>query len=194
VAEYSAITATSQTILGVLENACPRSEFASAMFEIYQAPQFQTPMEEGIAVFLYRISAGGRRNLPSRPGPERQVYRPPITMDLHYLLTAWARTAGKQQLLLGWAMRILADTPVLPPGMLNHYANSAVFHDDESVELVFDPLNMQDITALWDIFKPNMQACATYVARSVAIDSTVEVHQYREVQTHDFVMMKATND
>ncbi len=189
-ADYSAITATSQAILGLLETSCPKAEFDGAMFELYQASQFQNPLEEGIALFLYRISGGSRRNLPSRPGPERQTYRPPITLDLHYLLTAWAKTSGKQQLLLGWAIRSLADTPVLPPGLLNHYANSNVFHDDESVELIYDPLGLQDLTSLWDIFKPNLQACATYVARSVAIDSTVEVQQYREVQTHDFVFRK----
>ena len=160
------------------------------MFELYQASQFQSPMEEGIALFLYRVSGGSRRNLAPRPGPERQVYRPPITVDLHYLMTAWAKTAGKQQMLLGWAIRALADTPVLPPGLLNHYANAGVFHDDESVELVFDPLNLQDLTGLWDIFKPNLQACATYVARSVAIDSTVEVRLHPQVQTHEFVMTK----
>lgn len=158
------------------------------MFELYQASQFQNPMEEGIALFLYRISAGSRRNMPPRPGPRGEVFRPPIPLDLHYLLTAWAKTAGKQQLLLGWAIRALADTPILPPALLNDYANSDVFHEDESVELVFDPLNLQDLTGLWDIFKPNLQSCATYAARSVSIDSTVEVAQYRDVQTHDFAL------
>src|SRR6266566_1234096 len=103
VATFQAIAATGQAILGLLADACPKPEFAAARFELYQVNNFRSPMEEGISLYLYRVAvSGARRNLPPTVGPNGQRYRPPIPLDLHYMVSAWAKTAVKQQRLLGW--------------------------------------------------------------------------------------------
>lgn len=193
-ATYHAISATSAAILKLLETACPKPEFDGAQFELYQAKNFQNPMEEGVALYLYRIGSGSRRNLPSRVGPNGEHYRPPILVDLYYLLSVWGKTAAKQQMLLGWCIRELADTPVLPAGLLNHFApESGVFRAEESVELVFEPLPLQDLSNVFEPFKPNLQAAATYVGRMVMIDSDVVIGESRVVQTRGFDYGKVTN-
>src|SRR5262245_59958961 len=101
-ATYHAITATSQAILGLLESACPKPEFEGARFELYQATDFQNPMDEGVSLYLYRLASSSRRNLPPRPGPNGEKMRPPLPLDLYYMLTAWGKKADKQQRLLGW--------------------------------------------------------------------------------------------
>jgi hypothetical protein len=102
-ATYQAISVTGQAILGLLADACPRPEFASARFDLYQVRDFQSPMEEGVSLFLYRINvSGSRRVLPPTVGPDGRKYRPPIPLDLYYMLTAWSKTAARQQRLLGW--------------------------------------------------------------------------------------------
>src|SRR4030095_6295974 len=105
-ATSQAIAATGQAILGLLADACPKPEFSAASFELYQVSNFQTPMEEGLSLYLYRIVPNrSGQNLPPSVGPNGERYRPALPLDLHYVLTAWARTAVKQQRLLGWAMR-----------------------------------------------------------------------------------------
>src|SRR5690349_15219770 len=115
-ATYRAIAAISQAVLGMLEEACPRDEFAEAGFRLVQPSDFQIdtpPLAEGISLFLYRVTVNGSlRNLPPRLAPDGRRYRPALPLDLHYLITAWGRSVEKQQRLLGWALRTLEDTSI----------------------------------------------------------------------------------
>jgi hypothetical protein len=191
VATYHAIAALSQAILGLLEQACPKPEFAGVQFALYLASNFQNPMDEGVSLYLYRVGTSSRRNLPPRLGPSGERYRPPLPIDLYYLLTTWAKTPEKQQRLLGWCLRELGDMPILPSGLLNHYGPEPdTFHADETVELVFEPLSLQEMANLWEPLKPHLQVSATYVARMVTIESTLPVTDAGVVQTREFDFMK----
>lgn len=187
-ATFQAIAATGQAILGLLADACPKPEFAAARFELYQVINFQSPMEEGISLFLYRVAvSGARRNLPPSVGPDGQRYRPPIPLDLHYVVSAWAKTAIKQQRLLGWTIRMLEDVPILPAGMLNHYGpETEIFRPDETVELILDQLTLQDLNNLWSEIKVTPPLSVNYVARMIAIESTLELVEAAPVQTRVF--------
>jgi Pvc16 N-terminal domain len=190
-ATYHAIAATGEAIIALLRAACPKPEFANAQFVLYQASDFQNPMDEGISLYLYRISVNTTiRNRRPRLGPDGRRYPPSFPVDLHYLLTPWAKTAGRQQRLLGWAVRALEDTPILPRGLLNHGPDSETFLPNETVELVCDILSLQDIVNIWDAFKPNLQVSMPYVARMIAIDSTVELSEAPFVQTRAFGLEK----
>jgi hypothetical protein len=91
-------------------------------------------MDAGVSFFLYRIYPNGTHRAPSgRTTPEGQRYRTQLAVDLHFLLTAWAKDASLQHTIAGWMMRILEDTPSLPTGLLNHKIPN-VFHLDETME------------------------------------------------------------
>lgn len=187
-ATYHAIAATGQAILGLLAEARPKPEFAGAVLELYQATNFQHPMEEGISLFLYRVAVNlGQRNQATRPRPDGLRALRPLPLDLYYLLTPWSPTAERQQRLLGWAMRTLEDTPILPSGHLNRFAPEAdVFQSAETVELFYEPISLQDMVAIWDVFKPHQQLSVTYVARMVSIESTKGMPDAEPVQTRGF--------
>lgn len=188
-ATYAAIPAIGQALLGLLKQSCPKPEFAGASFELYQASNFKKPMEEGISLFLYRVTPStARRNLPGRVDAKGRRFRPPLPLDLHYLLTPWARTAAQQHKLLGWALRFLEDNPTLPANVLNHYGSQGMdpFLPDETVTLVFDPLGIQDFLNVWEVGKPNLQVSATYLARLIALDSTVAEEERPPVGERDF--------
>lgn len=187
-ASYQAIAATGQAILGLLADARPNGEFTNAQFDLYQSSSFQTPMEEGISLYLYRVSLNGsRRNLSPRPESADRRRRPPLPLDLHYLLTPWAKTPAKQHRLLGWAMRTLADSPILPSNLLNSPGpETGIFQPDETVELICEPLALQDAFNLWEGLKTKVQPSITYVARLVAIQSELELPVLPLVQTRGF--------
>jgi hypothetical protein len=188
VASYGAIAAAGQALLGLLADACPKPEFATARFELYQAQDLKEPMDDGVALYLYRVAINGsQRNLPARVLADGRRFKPGLPLDLHYLLIPWAREAVKQQRLLGWCMRAIEDMPILPAGLLNHFAPEPdTFHPSETVELITDPLSMQDLTNIWDAFKPTTQLAAGYIARMVVIDSPLEVVGGVPVQTRVF--------
>lgn len=191
-AKAQAIAVTGQTVLGLLADNIPKTEFANARFELYQTANFASPMEEGISLFLYRVEVNSSlRNLPARTGLDGITRRPPLPLDLYYLLTVWAKDAVRQQRILGWAMRTLEDAPVLSAGRLNHFGTETdVFSPDETVELIFQTLSLQDLSNLWGAFKGTIPASVAYIARVVGIDSTVSAEETAPVQTREINFAK----
>jgi len=189
VATYPAIAAASQAMLGLLESAAPASEFAGTDFKLVSATDLQTaPTATRISLYLYSVTVNiTRRNLPPRIDSVGRRFRPSVPLDLHYLLIAWAKDVAKQQRLLGWAVRTIEDTPILPAGLLNHYGPEPdVFGPSDTVELIWEPLSHQDVFDIWEVARANQQPSASYVARIILIDSTVEIPDAPAVQTTEF--------
>src|SRR5437870_3973262 len=59
---------------------------------------------------------------PSRNAAGDRIRNPPLALDLHYLLTAYGTLDLEAEVLLGYAMQILHETPVLAH---SHGAQSA---------------------------------------------------------------------
>lgn len=191
------IAATSKGILRLLEQAYDEDEFGglNASFALYQAKDFQdkgteSSMKFGVSLFLYHVApnVAARNGRPHRDTDGNAVL-PPLPVDLHYLLTAWAKETVDQQALLGWAMRTLQDTPVLPTALLNA-ASPGTFGASETVELSSEQLSRQELAPLWELMKPNHQPSAAYVARMVALASKVTIDEHAPVQTRVFDMRK----
>lgn len=183
-----AIAAVGKAILSLLAAAVPKPEFANAGFELYQSKNLQAPMEEGVSLYLHRVTpANNIRNLPPRTDLNGKRFRPSMPLDLHYLLIAWARDAFKQQRLLGWAMRMLEDTPVLHASLLNQAGpETDIFGENDSVDILLETISIQDLGAIWDTAKPQMQPCVAYVVRMLSIESRLEWSEHAPVQTRVF--------
>lgn len=187
-ASHRAIAAVSEAIRELLLNAYDPQEFGglNAAFQVYGGKDFQNPMQTGVSLFLYRVEVNGTmRNAPPRVGVDGKLHRPALPLDLHYIVTGWADTATSQQLLLGWAMRVLEDTAILPSGLLNT-AWPGTFRPEESVEIVTHQLTPQELFTLWDVLKPNVQTSLTYLARLVNIESPYLLTEAGPVQTRTF--------
>ena len=187
-ATYHAIAATSQAILNLLANACPTPEFAGIRFELYESRNFQSPMEEGLSLYLYRIAPSEmRRNLPPRTAADGRKFRPPIPIDLHYLLMAWAKDSVKQQRILGWALRTLEDTPILPSGLLNQPGPEPdTFRPEETVEVVLQALSITDLNYIWEVARDKQQPSIALAARMITIESTELQTEGPPVETRVF--------
>ncbi|MCE2945588.1 MAG: DUF4255 domain-containing protein [Betaproteobacteria bacterium] len=69
-----------------------------------------------INLFLHRVShnAAWRNSaLPSHDAAGRRVKTPPLALDLHYLLTAYGTEELHAEVLLGYGLLMLHETPVL---------------------------------------------------------------------------------
>jgi hypothetical protein len=192
-ATYHALAAVGESMRRLLDDACPRDDFPTSEFALIQAGQLQNaPIREGISLFLYRVSINGAgRNRAVRVTQDGRRFRSSLPVDLYYLLTPWAETAVKQQRLLGWAMRVLEDTPILPAGLLNHAGpEHDTFGPTETVEIVSEPMSVIDTANVWEALKANWQLSVAYVARLVAIDSTLDFTTGPRVQGREFDMAK----
>ena len=89
-AGFEAIAVTSRAILGVIEDA-RLADFERARFRLFQSVDMDSPREgfaEGISLYLYRVTFNTtRRNMPPRRDPIKGTRRrPPVPLDLHFLL------------------------------------------------------------------------------------------------------------
>jgi hypothetical protein len=184
-----AILATAKAIQRLLTDACPKSDFPTAEFKIVQAGDIAgaNPQFEGISIYLYHITANiSRRDMTARVSPSGKRTRPPLPLDLHFLLTPWSINADTQLRLLGWAMRVLENSPIIPASYLNNgFPGKEVFRHDETVELFFDPIPMQDMALLWeDLHQVRIMPSITYIVRMVQIESEENIDEGKFEQTH----------
>jgi hypothetical protein len=194
-ANYRAIAATSNALLGLLRDRYPRDEFGTSLdVQLYQSRDFEgSPMREGFSVFLYRVTVNGTvRNMTLRRTADGRRFRPSLPLDLHYVITPWAEDGERQQRMLGWLMRFMEDVGVLTAGHLNHYVTETdIFAPQEGLEIICDPLSLADYLTLWDRLRPRMPTSATYALRMLMIDSDVRVDDGALVQTRRFDMGQA---
>ncbi len=197
-ATYEGIAAVSKAIIGLLADA-RRDQFAGEQptldFKLFHASDYDTVISDrgftngsGVSLCLYRVVINGTmRNAPRQHKVNGLTYRAPLPLDLYYVLTPWANDVEKQQHLLGWCMRVLHDTPILPAALINeHTADINTFGSGETVELTLEQLSFQDITIIWDKLKPKMQTSVTYIARMVVIESSSNLVDAELVQTRVF--------
>jgi hypothetical protein len=138
-------------------------------FAVYQGKDFSNPMDAGISVFVYQVGVSRvQRTLP----PAVPTHRRPLPLDISFLLTAWAQDVSTEHDLLGWAMRAIADSPILDSGFLNA-AIADAFRPEETVELMPGDLTNDEIFQLWQVLPTSLQLSVPYVARVVRIESTI---------------------
>jgi uncharacterized protein DUF4255 len=69
-----------------------------------------------INLFLHQVypnMAWRNRGLPSRDETGRRLKNPPLAIDMHYFLTAYGTSDLEAEVLLGYALQVLHETPVL---------------------------------------------------------------------------------
>ncbi|HEX2084706.1 MAG TPA: Pvc16 family protein [Solirubrobacteraceae bacterium] len=123
---------------------------------------------------LYRIAENPYlKNLDwqVRPGSAGRLVPPPLSLKLFYLLTAYApndpRTGNATaQGMLGEAMRVMYENPVLPDQYLVSGLRDAV----EEIRIVHVPLDLDEASRIWSTFGQPYRASACYEVSVVQID------------------------
>jgi len=191
-ANHLAIAAVAKTILKMVEDHCPREEFASSpTFTLYGGNDFTSPqVTEGFSLLVWRIqpSAALRRSQPLREADGRKRL-PSLAVDLSILVTAWAAEPERQLRLTGWLMRFLEDNAIVPAALLNQslsQRNVPAFKPDEAVELMLDPLTLPDHLGLWDKFRTRWMTSVNFGVRMLQIESNRFVDEGPLVVSREF--------
>jgi hypothetical protein len=116
------------------------------------------------SLFLHRVSLNEHvRNRLGNIDPKR----PPLSLNLHLLMTVWADSAQKEQLVFAWVMRELTRLAVLDRSVLGV---SAAFDVADLVQLSTEELSIDDLSKIWQMLAPPYRLSASFVARNVRID------------------------
>jgi hypothetical protein len=145
-------------------------------------------------LFMYQVTTNaGWRNqgLPSRNTNGDRVSNPPLALDLHYLLTAYGAEEFHGEILLGYGMQLLHETPVLTRAAIRRSltppspvigggdlptALTALFTSDlaeqvEQIKISPSSLTTEEISRMWSAFGAKYRPTAVYQASVVLIES-----------------------
>lgn len=144
-------------------------------------------------LFLYQVSPNsGWRNegLPSRDGHgTRRLTNQPLALNLHYLLSAYTGGDLHAEILLGYAMQILHETPLLSrrairnalnpslavsdtlPSSLKALKDSGLEDQIEQIKITPELLNTEELSKLWSATMSHLRPSAAYMASVVLIQA-----------------------
>jgi Pvc16 N-terminal domain len=144
-------------------------------------------------LFLYQVTANpGWRNvdLPSRGRDGTRLTSPPLALDLHYLLTAYGAQDLNAEVLLGYAMQVLHENPVLTrqqlrtalgapppvdgtllPGPFGTLSAIDLADQVEQIKLTPVYLGSEDLSKLWTAMQARYRPSMAYMVSVVLIQT-----------------------
>jgi len=127
-------------------------------------------------IFLYSVQHDPALRNGVLPGMSRNSASsfPPLPLQLKYLLTAYGVDDDdlSAQELLGQAMRLLHDHPVLSRmDIQGIFPDSGLEKQIEHLRITPDPLSLDDMTKLWNSFQTGYRLSAGYEVSVVLIES-----------------------
>lgn len=102
----------------------------------------------------------------------------PLSLDLHYMVTAWGTTSLDEQLTFAWTLRQMHEHPVLDASALSPEAG---WTPDEVIQIVPAELTTEDMMRVWDGFEASYRLSSTYIARLVRLDPDQAIDTRRVV-------------
>jgi hypothetical protein len=129
-----------------------------------------------LSLFLHRVTLNEHLRHEIRLNDTRYS-TPPLSLDLHFLMTVWAQSPLTEQLILAWAMRQIHLHQVMDMSVLSP---EAAWGASEKVQLIPADLSTEEIMRIWDALKPTYRLSVAYVARVVQI-SADDVEEFRPV-------------
>jgi len=138
-------------------------------------------------VYLHHVTPNqGWRNvdLPERNGRGQRVAAPPLALDLHYLLTAYGADPFFAEVLLGHAMQVMHERPVLArdevraalnpspadPLLPSRVSASQLADQLEQVRFTLETVTAEESSRMWSALQAHYRMTAPYVATVVLID------------------------
>jgi hypothetical protein len=128
---------------------------------------------------------------PSRDATGRRTVNAPLAVDLHYLLTAYSNADLQAEVLLGYAMQLFHETPVLARGAIRTALNppnppvtgavlpsvyqalraSDLADQYEQIKITPSVMNTEELSKLWTALQSRYRPTAAYQVTVVLIES-----------------------
>jgi hypothetical protein len=148
--------------------------------------------QPGVNIFMYYASLNpALRNvgLPSRNAQGQEISNPPLALNLHYLITAYGSRPFDPEILLGWAMKVLHDTPVVPRDKIQKaldallpggglpegpliQKSSLLASQFEHLRITPETLTTEEIYRLWTAFQTSYRPTTSYQVSVAVIQDT----------------------
>ncbi len=143
-------------------------------------------------LFLHRTSRNqgwAEVGLPAFDGNGSRLANPPLALNLHYLVTAYGSADFQAEILLGYAMHLLHERPVLDraamlraldpsplgssilPPAFQTLAASDLADQVDAVTITPEPMDSEEMSRLWSAMQAHYRPSAPYLVSVVLIEA-----------------------
>ncbi|MGH2398185.1 MAG: DUF4255 domain-containing protein, partial [bacterium] len=189
---FLAVGGVSATLQGLLRD---RMELPAGMVRTDLQVTVSTPQSEDdtqaaeptrVNLFLFRATENGalkNQMIPGQGHPSEYGH-PPLSLVLHYMLTAYGATDDnglvnetRAHFLLGSAMRVLHDYPVVTDGLMTvnspptEILHSSLRGEFEHIKICLDPISLEDLSKVWTALTRPYRLSSAYTVSVVQIES-----------------------
>lgn len=127
-----------------------------------------------INLFLYKVEENPflkNQEWSVKPGNPNQIAPPPLSLSLFYLMTPYARNDEQTgnttaHAILGEAMRVFYENPVIPP----NYLEAGLKDAREQLKIVNNSLDPEEVSRLWSTFAEPFRLSVLYQVSTVQLD------------------------
>lgn len=181
---------------GIINNNVAAALGAAVAVRALPPDRLQTVATEDsplVNLFLHRVTRNtgwSNVDLPSRASNGQRIANPPLALDLHYLLTVYGFNELHGEILLGYAMQILHEHPVvgrdeiqtalappptvgggLPPA-LQALDQTGLAEQIEQLKITPDPLSTEEMSRIWTALQTHYRPSTGFQVTVVLIEST----------------------
>jgi hypothetical protein len=179
--DFRAIQGVSTTLKALIEDRCQNKIKVTIA-----PPDVSIDGIDGTRVnlFLYRVTENGSLKNQEIPGVgyPRDYGHPPLSLDLHYLLTVLGINDSDEstaQQILGDVMRVLHDYSVITDSLLKRQSEDRILDASlqgqfEKIKITQAPISLEDITKIWTSLTKPYRLSVAYNVNVVQIESRLE--------------------
>lgn len=145
--------------------------------------------EARVNLFLYRVTENAFLKNQPMPNPSRPGHagRPPLALQLHYMVTGHGSTSDatmpnetRAHYLLGSAMRVLHDYPILTPALARRtepvgepILDPSLEKEVETIRITPEVVNLEDLSKVWTALTLPYRPAAVYTVSAVLIEPSL---------------------
>lgn len=175
--DYSIIAELGDSLVSLLFSELNADPQLSALIDSEDRISLESPADlesnnsVRLSIYLYRIVEDpyvkNRFPLEGRGGTQR---KPPLTLDLYYLITPLVGTPREQQIVLGKTMQVLYDRAILEGPDLE----GSLGQSGEEIRVILNSVSLEELTRVWQALENPYRLSVCYIARVAIVDSEQE--------------------
>src|SRR5262245_21033726 len=183
--DYLVLASAGESLVQVLWEEIQNDPVVNALINNEAQISLQSPYDlrdnddVRLSVYLYRIVEDPyvKNQFPVRGNGDR-LRKPPLTLDLYYLVTPLVGLPREQQIVLGKVMQVFYDRAILAGADLV----GALAGTDDVVRIMLNPVTLEETTRVWHALEMSYRLSMCYAVRVAFVDSTRERHDQPVVQ------------
>jgi hypothetical protein len=173
VSSYNNLNSASKTLANRIWNGIKDDKQINAIINSpeqisYLSPKDAQAKAAQISVFLYNVTE--LTSMRNQPQTTKNPSKPPLYLNLRYLITPLTQSVENDQIVLGKIMQLFAETPVLRRSDLQ----GSLSETGDDLKITLDALAADDLNKLWTMLSTPYKLSVSYTMYPVRIESSVK--------------------